>query len=188
MRFCGAFSGRQELGSGEKCPQNDRVTGESGGSALLAIDDADRGSALQAGLPKRLDGLHGRASGGHHVLHETHSFAGLELAFEAFGRTVVLRLLAHDHERQAGMERRRGKQRDGSELGAREPGRVGLGLRDGVSDPGAERLQQLRPRLEAVLVQVVARAPARAQYEVALEVGVLDERGLELRVRQCSSM
>ena len=50
----------------------------------------------------------------------------------------------------------------------------------GGRDVLAERGQQLRPRLEAVLVEVVARAAARAEDEVALEVGVLAERGAEL--------
>ena len=36
------------------------------------------------------------------------------------------------------------------------------------------------PRLEAVLVEVVVRAAARAEDEVALEVGVLAERGSEV--------
>src|SRR5205085_5754212 len=47
-------------------------------------------------------------------------------------------------------------------------------------EPLSERPEQLGTGLEAVLVEVVAGAPARAEDEVALEVGVLAQRGAEL--------
>jgi len=48
--------------------------------------------------------------------------------------------------------------------------------RDLGRDALSERAEDVRSRLEAVLVQVVARALSRAEDEVALEVCVLDER------------
>ena len=72
---------------------------------------------------------------------------------------------------------------DRAELGPGEPHRVRLVLGDRRGDPLAERPEQLGPRLEAVLVEVVARAPARAEDEVALEVGVLAERRARARRR-----
>src|SRR5690348_4560117 len=53
-------------------------------------------------------------------------------------------------------------------------------LEDGRRDQRSERAEQVGAGLEAVLVEVVARAPARAQHEVALEVRVLAQRGAEL--------
>jgi hypothetical protein len=50
---------------------------------------------------------------------------------------------------------------------------------NGSGDQVSERPEQLGARLEAVLVEVVARAAARAQHEVALEVRVLAERCTE---------
>ena len=55
-------------------------------------------------------------------------------------------------------------------------------LGDGRRYPLAERSQQLRLGLEAVLVEVPARAPARAEDEVAFEQRVLAEQAAELRV------
>src|SRR5919199_1014248 len=48
----------------------------------------------------------------------------------------------------------------------------------------AERREQVGPRLEAILVQVVAGAFARAQEEVALEVRRVADREPELVVCQ----
>src|SRR5437762_3060981 len=54
---------------------------------------------------------------------------------------------------------------------------------DGVTAPETG-LAQLGLRLEAVLVEVVARAPSRAQDEVALQVRALGQRSLQVVVRQ----
>src|SRR5262249_6265323 len=113
-----------------------------------------------------------------------HSLARLEHSFEPVARSVALRFLPHDQEREARRERSGCCQSDRPELGSREPLRVGLDLRDGRRDPVAERLEELGSGLEAVLVEVVARALARAQEEVAFEVRVLPQRAAELVVRQ----
>ncbi len=52
-------------------------------------------------------------------------------------------------------------------------------LRHCRRDPLADRAEQVGPRLEAVLVEVVAGALPGAEDEVALEVRVLDERARE---------
>ena len=52
--------------------------------------------------------------------------------------------------------------------------------RDRLGEPIAERPEQVGPGLEAVLVEVVARTAPGAEDEIALEVGVLAERGPEL--------
>ena len=73
-----------------------------------------------------------------------------------------------------------GGQRDGAERRAGEADGVGLELAGRRREPLAERAEQLRLRLEAVLVEVVARAAAGAEDEVALEQRVLAELRAEL--------
>src|SRR5207302_3200606 len=85
---------------------------------------------------------------------------------------------------QTGRERRRSGQRDGPELRSGQPVCLGLDLEDLRRDPLADRAEQLRAGLEAVLVEVVARPAARAEHEVALEIRLLPERGPELFVGQ----
>ena len=65
---------------------------------------------------------------------------------------------------------------DGAEHRRGEADGLRLVLAHGRGDPVTERREDVRPRLEAVLVEVVARALAGAQDEVALEVGA--PRGL----------
>ena len=55
-------------------------------------------------------------------------------------------------------------------------------LGDLIAAEVTERAQQVRTRLEPVLVEVVRRALSGAEDEVALEVRVLDERPAELVV------
>ena len=97
-----------------------------------------------------------------------------------FDGAVVLRFLADDQEGQAALERRRGGERDGSELRPGEPDRVRLVLAHGVGDRAAERREQVGAGLEPVLVEVVLRAAAGAEDEVAFEVGGVAERAGEL--------
>ena len=149
-------------------------------AALLPIDHADGRFARQTGLAERLDGVQRGPAGGDHVLEQADPLALLEDAFEPVGGAVLLRRLADEQERQPGGERRGRRERNGAELGAGEAGRVRLLLRDGVGERLAQRAEQVGAGLEAVLVEVVARAAARAQDEVAFEVGVLGERGGEL--------
>ena len=102
----------------EDRPHSHRETRESVDSALLAVDDADRISALETGRAERLDGLRGGASGGDDVLDQAHALAGLEGAFEPVAGAVVLLGLADDQERETRAKRRRRGERDGAELGA----------------------------------------------------------------------
>src|SRR4029453_9063012 len=180
MRFCGGFLRRQQL----SCPKKGHKTGsaarQSGGSALPAVEHADRDSALQAGFADGIERLDDGPAGGDDVFHEAHALARLEDAFEAVRGAVLLCRLTHDQEREPGGHRSRGSKRDRSELRAREANRVGLVLGDRRRDVLAERGEQLGPCLEAVLVQVVVRAAPGAQDEVALEVRVLAERGSEV--------
>ena len=67
-----------------------------------------------------------------------------------------------------------------AELGPGQTNRLGVVLAHGLGDQAAERLEQLGACLEAVLVEVVALASARAEDEVALQVSVLAESGPEL--------
>src|SRR5262245_40358979 len=180
MRFCGGFLRRQQL----SCPKKGHKTGsaarQSVGSALLAIEHADRDPALQTGLADGLERLDQRPAGRDDILDEADALARRERALDAVRCPVPLRLVAHDQERQ--LRRQRGGRRDddGTELRRGEPNRVRLVLGDGRRDVLAERREHLRARLEAVLVEVVMRAAARAEDEVALEVRVLAEGGSEV--------
>ena len=60
------------------------------------------------------------ASGGDDVLDQAHARPGSNSPSMRFAGAVLLRLVAHDQERQAGRERGGGGQRDGAELGPRE--------------------------------------------------------------------
>src|SRR5687768_10832747 len=93
MRFCGSFSHRHELARKEQRPQIHLVTGKSLAPALLPIDHADRGSALETRLAQGCDGLQRAASGRDDVLDDAHAFAGLEFPLDSPGRPVGLRLL-----------------------------------------------------------------------------------------------
>ena len=147
--FCGGFLRRQQL----SCPKKRHKTGsaarQSVGSALLAVEHADRDSALQAGFADGIEGLDDGSAGGDDVLYEAHALPRLEDAFEAVRRAVLLRRLAHDQEREPGGHRRRGSKRDRSELRARETNRVGLVLGHGGAmwSPGRTALG----RVSAVL-------------------------------------
>src|SRR5438874_9799290 len=172
MRICGDKRGLQELGGPKERPQPHRVPRESVDPALLAVDDADGRSALETRLAQRLDGPDRGASRGDDVLDETGQRAGLEAALEPILSAVALDLLAHDHEGEPGGERRRCGEGDGAELGTGEESRGGLVLPHRGGDPPAELGEEVWPCLEAVLVQVVARAATRAEDEVALQVGM----------------
>src|SRR5579864_1389982 len=183
MRFCGAFRGPQELSCPEDRPETHRPPGESVGTALLAVDDAHRGLHLQARVAQRLDRLQQGAAGGDDVLDEAHRLALLERPLEPVAGSVLLRLLANDQEREPRLERRGRCERNRAEL-RRSEARRDRGVLDNLGgDPLAECAQEVGPRLEAVLVEVVPGAPARTQDEIALEIGVLEKRGAKLLVR-----
>src|SRR5689334_3591261 len=184
MRFCGGFHRFQNVAGPENRNEADALVAEGLGSALLAIDDADGRADDETGRTKRLHRLHERAARRDHVLDEADEIALFVRAFEPVRRAVLLRRLPHDHEREAARERARRRQRDGAELRACEADRVGLELLDRGGDAVAERTEDVRARLEAVLVEVVARAPPRPEHEVALEIRRFSERELQLVVGQ----
>src|SRR5437588_7249089 len=184
MRFCGTFWGVLDLARTENRAKLHRLPGQSLHPALLAVDHTDRRVHDETGVANRRNGVEERPAGGDHVLDEADELAVLVSAFEAIRGAVLLRRLAHDHERQAGGKRAGGCKRDGTELRSREPRGLRLELRDGAGDPIAQSREQVRPGLEAVLVEVVARAPARAKEEVPFEQGVLAKGERELVVGQ----
>ena len=183
-RICGLFCPFQELGGAEEGPQADAVAGEFVDAALLPVDDADR-RRRPAGRPPAAprSRLERRAARGDHVLDEADTLAGLEDALEPVRRAVRLGLAADDQERQAAGQRGRGRERDRAELRAGEPVASGSCSLTAARDRGAERAEQVGPRLEAVLVEVVPGAAARAQDEVALEVRRLAQGAAELAGR-----
>ena len=176
MRFCGTFCGISDVARTENRSQLHRFAGQSGAAALFAVDDADRRPHRQAGFTQCCDRIEQRSSGGDHVLHEAHALSFFVGAFEAIRGAVLLGRLAHDHERQTGGEGAGGGKRDRPELGPGEPSGLRLELRHGRRDPLAECAEQVRPRLEAVFVEVVPGALARTKEEVAFEIGVLAQR------------
>src|SRR5829696_4735866 len=184
---CGGLRALEQLSCPKKGPQAHPDTRELVGSALLPVDHTDRCAALQAGLAKRLDGRDCGASGGHDILDEAHPLASLEGALDAVGGAVVLRLLADDQERQPRGERRGGGEGNGAELGACEPRSGRFVLADDRGDSRADRLEELRLRLEAVLVEVVGGAAAGAEDEITLEEGVLAERRPQLVIGHARS-
>src|SRR6476659_10722746 len=148
-------------------------------AALLAVDDADRVGYTQSGVSERLDRLDRGPARGDDVLDQADALALLVHALQLLRRPVLLRGLADDQERQTRLERRGRRERDRTELRAREPVGVRLVLAHRLGERLAERREHLRARLEAVLVEVVARATARAEHEVAFEV-----RGVAQRPRE----
>src|SRR5947209_8771282 len=151
-------------------------------TALFAVDDADRRAAGEPRLAQGLDGRKSRAAGGDDVLDEANALSRLERALQAICGSVVLCVLAHDEERQSRLERCGGGECDGAELRTGDPHGLGIVLADLRSKPLAKRAKKVGPRLEAVLVEVIARAAAAAQDEVPLEVRVLLERAPQLVV------
>src|SRR3954454_16173410 len=182
MRFCGGFLPRHQVSCPEKGAETDRVARESVGPALLPIDHTNGGADDEPGLTESRDRLHERSAGGHDVLHQTHELALLEGAFEPVRGAVGLRLVTDDHERQPSRERGGRGERHRTEHGRSEAHGLRLVLADGGGDPLTERGEKVRPCLEAELVEVVARALAGPQKEVALEVGRREEPLAELRV------
>src|SRR6186997_1275968 len=163
MRFCGGFLRWKQVSCSKKRHQTHSAARESVHSALLAIQHADCDSALETGLADGLDRVQQRTAGGDNVLDQADSLTGLEGAFEAVRGSVL-----------------RGRERDGTQLRPSEPRRVGLVLGDLGGEVLAERREHVRLRLEAVLVEVVARPAARAEDEVALEVRVVEKLCAEL--------
>src|SRR5215211_8237514 len=126
-------------------------------STLLAIDHADRRSALETCLTQRLDGVDRGSARCHHVLDQAYALPRFERAFEAVRSSIALRFLAHDQEGHPRCECRRRGERDRAELRARDPNGVRLVVRDRSRNSLAERSEHFWTRLEEVLVEVVRR-------------------------------
>src|SRR2546425_3150369 len=163
MRLCGPFSPSGELRDPEERMQLDICARERLGPALLAVDDTDGISDLERRLPQRLDGGDRGTAGGDDVLDQADDLALLEDALEPLRRAVPLGLLADDQEREPRGERGRRGERDRTELRPREPCGGRLDLAHGLGERRPERAEDVRLRLEAVLVEVVARAPPGAE-------------------------
>jgi hypothetical protein len=177
------FSARQDVRGPENRHEADRLSRESVRPTLLPVDHADRGSADEPRLSEGVHRLLGCAPTGDDILDEADLFAGIELALDAPLGPVALRLLADDEERKAPGEGGRRGQGDRTELGPGQAPRFGGRLGDACRDPLAELTEQVRPRLEPVLVQVVAGSPPLAQHEIPFEERVLAEEACELCVR-----
>ena len=175
MRFCGGFLCREQVYCPKKGHKTHSAARESVHSALLAIDHADCDSTLQTGLAEPRESLHRGASRSDDVLDEADALTRFVDAFEPVRGPLLLRGLADDQEGQARGQRGSRRERHRTELGAGEPNRVRLVLGDGCCDVLAERREQVWPGLEPVLVEVVARAPARAKDEVTLDVCMLPD-------------
>src|SRR5579884_4307404 len=182
MRFCGDFPRLAELAGPEQRPQAHGVAREGVQTPLLAVDDADRGADDEARLPGRRHGLEQRPARGDDVLDEADAFAGLEGALDPVRGPVALRPVADHEEGQAAGEGGRRGQDDAAEHRRREADGVRLVLAHEGGDPLPQRREEIGARLEAVLVEVVARTATRAEHEVALEVGRLDQRLPQLGV------
>ena len=90
MRLCGGFLRREQV----SCPKQGHETGstarESVRSALLAVEHADRDSALQARFSQSVERPYDRAARGDDVLHEAHAIAGPELGAVALAAAASL--------------------------------------------------------------------------------------------------
>ena len=133
---CGGFwlSRPSELGGEVQRPQPDPLPRERLEAALLALDDAD------GVRQRRRPGLANASTASIAAPPEVTTsstrqtqLARLERALDPVCRPVLLGLLADDHERQVGVECRRGGERHRAELGRREPDRVRLVLGDGLA-------------------------------------------------------
>jgi hypothetical protein len=184
MRFCGGFLRFEQLSCPKQGHQSGSTAGKSVRAAFFPIDDADGDSTLQPSLPERFQGFQGGSAGGDDVLDEAHALARFEGSFDPIRGSVFLRLVTDDHERQARGERGCRRDDDCTELRARNAHGFGLVLRDCGGNVVTEHGEQVGPGLEAVLVEVVARAAPRTKDEVAFEVRVLAKSAGELFARQ----
>ena len=131
------LGGGQDVRGREEAAEADGVPRELVHAPLFAVDDADRGAALEARIAER---LHGRKRGPARrddVLHEANALAWLKHAFEPIRGSVVLCVLANDEKRKPRLERRRGRERDGAELWPGDAHGLRLVLADQPREPFA---------------------------------------------------
>src|SRR5712691_4391073 len=160
MRVCGYFSPFEKVARTKNRPQADGLARERVGASFLAVDHADCRAHDETGVSEGLDRLQQRAPGGDDVLDQAHGFALLVDALHPVRRSVCLRRLANDQERPARGQGAGRRERDRAELGTSEPRGVWSVLGDLLRDSLTERGEDLGAGLEAVLVEVVARALA----------------------------
>ena len=187
MRFCGGFLALEQVSCPEKGSQTHGVARKSVGSALLPVDHTDGRADDETGLTDRRDRLDERSARGHDVLDQAHELAFLERALEPIRGAVGLRLVADHDEREPARERGGRGEGHGAEYRRGEANGLRLALADGRRDPVAERAEEVGARLEAELVEVVARPLAGAEQEVALEVRRGDDALAEAPRRSCLS-
>lgn len=139
--------------------------GKRSRAALLAVDHDQRAQHLRAGFAEHLDGSQRSAGGRHYVLHEHHAIAGLKRAFDPFQRAVVLGLFdPHDQRRHSRVQREGRDQRHSPKHRASQALHA---VRQSRCHLGGDAPQQLGPRREQILIEVVVAASARAQKEIA---------------------
>ena len=138
MRFCGTFCGILDFERAKNRAQPHRVAGQSIGSALLTVHDADRRAHRQGGFAERGDGVEERSSGGDDILYEANALSFLVDPLQPIGGAVLLGI-AGGMLAGAAFLRRQAAQRDRADLYF-EDGSM-LSLTNG--SPGAERLLPL---------------------------------------------
>ena len=183
MRLCGGFLRREQLSCPKKRHETDATARESVRSALLAVD----ARRPRFGTPGRLRGgrRRPRATAPPEVTtsstRQTRSPGSKTPSSRfavpySFAALRTIRNGSPDESDAAAASATAPSSGPASRSASGSCSATVAAMRS----PSAR--EQLGPRLEAVLVEVVVRAPARAQDEVALEVGVLAERGAELVV------
>src|SRR5882672_3957483 len=107
------------------------------------------------------------AAGRHHVFDEGDPVFGLEAAFDLLRGPVPLRFLAHEDQRQPGLQGDGPAKQDGAKLRRREA--LGV-IRNQCGEMLAQPAQKIRLGLEEKLVEVSIRPFARAKNEIAFEI------------------
>src|SRR5205814_2485138 len=106
LRLNDAIAVREQLAGAEDRPQPDGLPCERVGAALLAVDDAHRCVHDEAHGTQGFDRIEQGAARRDDVFDEADALALVVRALDALASAVLLRLLADDHERQPGLERR----------------------------------------------------------------------------------
>ena len=126
-------------------------------------------------VPEGRHGLGEGATGSDDVLHKAHEFPGAygpSMRFAVPYSFVSPRTMMKGRSDAIAAE---AASATAPRAGPARPHDLWLDLPGSVREPHTELPQQLRLGLEAVLVEVVGRAPAGAEDEVAFEQRVLDE-------------
>ena len=158
MRICGAISRSSEARKSGR--SRTACAGERVGAALLAVDDADR-VRRPAGRPRASASTASIAAPPEVTTsstRQTHSPSArrrLRAGWRCRSPSPALRTIRNGSPPASDAA---AASATAPSSGRREPHRLGLVLGDGGGDRLAERAEQVGPRLEAVLVEVVLRA------------------------------